>query len=309
MRPARRVARHRASSDIPPRNHAEFAALNIPPTSSPRRCHRRCGHSVDWRRSYALGFRSRLGRLRYWRAVLRDRHGRRYNKASLPRLWPCILVDRRGRARELRFLRHSLLFRKRSGGITSRCCEQARVASGMLCSSYAGHARRVARHRTSSVMPPDRPLGPAPLIYASAPGLSPRPKSLLEVIGLHYVAGLGATTLLSVFLLLLPVGHDYPVTSACGGTFVVVIQWALVALPAVLRQLIFRQLLVERRTRVTVACGATGGVLVFGIPYLLRNLATSDAVSACVTLVPLCVYPVVISFVVFRRGSLPTQAA
>lgn len=152
-------------------------------------------------------------------------------------------------------------------------------------------------------MPPDPSDGPAPLAYASASTLSRRPKSLLQVTGFHYVAGLGATTLLAVFLLLLPGGHDYPVTSACGAAFVVVIQWVLVALPATLRRYVVGTALDERGTAITVGCGAIGGAFVFGVPYLLRNIATSDAASACVTLVPLCAFPVAASFVVFRKDT------
>lgn len=132
---------------------------------------------------------------------------------------------------------------------------------------------------------------------------SPRPKSLTETVGLHYVAGLGASTLMAALVLLWHYRSSYPPTLACGGIFVVVIQWALVALPALCRIYLLDQLLVERRTRITVICGLCGGALVFGIPALLANIATGPVAFASMTLLPLRLYPVAVSFLVFRRVS------
>ena len=145
--------------------------------------------------------------------------------------------------------------------------------------------------------------------YAAPAGLSPRPKSLLATVGFHYVAGLGASTLTSALLLLWRYRTDFPVTLACGGTFVVVIQWALVALPALCRRHLFGQLLEERSTRNTVSCCICGGALVFGIPALLANVATGPIASACATLVPLCVYPVAVSSLILRKAAVAVPNA
>jgi hypothetical protein len=150
-------------------------------------------------------------------------------------------------------------------------------------------------------MLPEIPKLPNPLDYAGPAGLSPCPKPLMEVAGFHYVAGIGASTLVSAFVLLSLRGHDYPLTLACGGIFVVVIQWVLVALPAFCRRLLFQHLLVERSTSTTIIGGLVGGALVFGMPFLFAKVTTAPVASACATLIPLCVYPLAISFIVFRQ--------
>jgi hypothetical protein len=150
-------------------------------------------------------------------------------------------------------------------------------------------------------MPPEVPKPPEPLDYASPSGLWPRPKSLMEVAGFHYVAGVGASTLVSAFLLLRLPGHDYPLTLTCGGIFVVVIQWTLVALAAHCRRLLSRELLAERSTSTTIICGVVGGALVFGIPFLIATATTAPVASVFAILVPLCIYPLAVSFVVFLQ--------
>ena len=158
-------------------------------------------------------------------------------------------------------------------------------------------------------MPPDPVENRLPLDYAAAAGLSPRPKSLLATVGFHYVVGLGASALTSALLLLWRYRTDFPVTLAYGGTFVVAIQWALVALPALCRRHLFGQLLEERSTRNTVISGICGGALVFGVPVLLSNVATGPIASACATLMPLCVYPIAVSFLIFRKAAVTAPTA
>lgn len=150
-------------------------------------------------------------------------------------------------------------------------------------------------------MLPEIPKSPEPLNYAGPAGLSRRARPLMEVVGFHYVGGAGASTLVSAFLLLRLPDHDYPLTLACGGIFVVVIQWALVALAAHCRRLFLRQLLEERSPFMTVICGVIGGAVVIGIPFVFAKVTTAPVVSACATLLPLCVYPLAISMVVFRQ--------
>lgn len=142
------------------------------------------------------------------------------------------------------------------------------------------------------------------LRYAAADALFPRRKSLLETTGFHYVSGLGASTLGAALLLLWRYRADYPPTFACGGIFVVVIQWVLVALPALWRGFLLDQPLEERSSRLTVICGLCGGALVFGTPVVIRNIATGPIAVAGATLVPLCIYPVAVSFLIFRRMKL-----
>jgi hypothetical protein len=152
-------------------------------------------------------------------------------------------------------------------------------------------------------LPADLPENQSPFEYASR-ALSSRPKSLLQVTGFHYLLGLGGSTLIGLVLLLLPPIDiaNIPLTVSCGGIPVILIQWGLVALPAFLRRCFFGQILYERSAILTAGCGAVGGLLIFGMPYLLRNIARSDLAYALVTLAPLCVYPILASFVIFRSG-------
>src|SRR4051812_20479319 len=109
--------------------------------------------------------------------------------------------------------------------------------------------------------------------YAHRGGSAPRRKSLLEVTGFHFVVGNGIATLAAVAVLLTRRSHDYPMTTACGGTFVVVIQAGLLTLGAGCRQMLFGRLLEERKTGLTIAAGMLGAVLVFGLPFAVSRLS------------------------------------
>ena len=148
------------------------------------------------------------------------------------------------------------------------------------------------------VMSPEDPAS-SPLEYANRSRLSPRPKSLLQVTGLHFVAGLGVATLIAVALLLTRRSADYPLTTACGGTFVVVIHAGLLALGAGCRQIFSARLLEERKTALTVAAGFVGGVLVFGLPFAVSRFSDNEVVYAASTLLSLCIYPLIASAFLF----------
>jgi hypothetical protein len=150
-------------------------------------------------------------------------------------------------------------------------------------------------------MPEEAPDTPPPLEYARSTGLPPRPKSLFEIAGFHFVAGAGTSTLLAALLILWHRRSDYPPTLACGGIFAGVIQWSLLAFAAACRRYFSGALLYERSTRTTVLAGLIGGALVFAIPMLFEGVATGLAAAICATLIPLCAYPLMISFVVFRQ--------
>jgi hypothetical protein len=130
---------------------------------------------------------------------------------------------------------------------------------------------------------------------------------LLETAGFHYVAGLGVSTIVAALLILWRWRPDFPPTLACGGIFVVLIQWGFVALSEKCRRYMFGHLLEERSPRITFTCGVLGGVMVFGVPLLIAKVTSDQIASVCATLVPLCVYPIVVSFVVLRkvRGTTP----
>jgi hypothetical protein len=154
-------------------------------------------------------------------------------------------------------------------------------------------------------MSPDKPENPA-LEYAHRSSLAPRPKSLLEVTGFHFVAGNGIATLAAVAFLLTRRPYDYPMTTGCGGTFVVVIQAGLLALGAGCRQMFSGRLLDERKTNLTVAAGALGAFLVFGLPFAVSRFSNNEAAYAATTLLMLCVYPLVASAFLFvpSRGGV-----
>jgi hypothetical protein len=150
-------------------------------------------------------------------------------------------------------------------------------------------------------MPPELPKPGLPLEYLTPQGLGRSKRSLLRTVGIHFIAGSGASILIAAFLIMWRQRRDYPPTLACGGTFVVVIQWFLLALPAICRQLLWRQqLLVERSTLGTVVAGLVGGCLVFGVPLLVDRFTSNTAIGIIAAVLPLCVYPTLVSFVVFR---------
>ncbi|HVT90403.1 MAG TPA: hypothetical protein VHD56_16235 [Tepidisphaeraceae bacterium] len=135
--------------------------------------------------------------------------------------------------------------------------------------------------------------------YANGSGLAPRPKSLLEITGFHFVVGLGIATVLSVTLLFMFGSRDYPLTTGCGGTFVVLIEAGLLAVGAACRQAFSGRLLEERKASLTVAAGVLGGALVFGLPIAVSRFSNNEAVYAVSTLLPLCVYPLLATGILF----------
>ena len=145
-------------------------------------------------------------------------------------------------------------------------------------------------------MPSDKPL---PLEYRTRPGR--QRESSLETVGTHFVIGsVGSLAVAIATVLWNP--HFYPLACACGGTFVTVVQWLLLALTTVCRRRISRKSLGERSIRVTVTAGFLGGALVFIVPFaelLGRNDTITDAQDVTLALL-LLAYPVLASFMVFR---------
>jgi hypothetical protein len=161
-----------------------------------------------------------------------------------------------------------------------------------------GAAAASERH---SVMAPEEPESRTPE-YAHRSGWTRRPKSLLEVTGFHFVASNGIATLAAVALLLMRRSHDYPLTTACGGTFVVVIQAGLLAVGAGARQIFSGRLLEARKTSLTLAAGVLGAVLVFGLPFAVSWLSDSEVAYIVATLLTLVFYPLAASAFVFVRS-------
>jgi hypothetical protein len=127
-------------------------------------------------------------------------------------------------------------------------------------------------------------------------------KSLLEVVGFHFVIGAGTSTVVAAFLLLWRIKSNYPFTLACGGTFVIVIQLLFLMIPAIFRRTIFRRLLLERNLWITILIGFAGSAMVFVLPIVIANF-TSDFLSSILgVLIPLVMYPLATSFIVFRCG-------
>jgi hypothetical protein len=139
----------------------------------------------------------------------------------------------------------------------------------------------------------DKPPAEAPFPNSS--------NSLFEVVGLHFVIGSGSSTLIAALLILWRKTSNYPLTLACGGTFVVVIQWSLLVLPAIFRRFICRRILIERSPRATVLAGFLGSAMVFALPIMLDNFNGDSQSSIFAVLIPLVIYPLFASFFIFRR--------
>jgi hypothetical protein len=157
-------------------------------------------------------------------------------------------------------------------------------------------------------MSPEPKQRPIPLNYRTPAPREKPVKSFLERVGIRFVAGCGTSTLIAAILILREpprAGTDYPPTVACGGIFVVLVQWALLAFPATCRPSFDTNLLQERSAFTTFLAGLVGGALTFILPMLSALVSASDVVAGVATLLPLCVYPVVMSFLVFYKPHRP----
>jgi hypothetical protein len=138
---------------------------------------------------------------------------------------------------------------------------------------------------------------PKPLMldYARPVTPLPRRKSALEVMELHYVAGIGVTTIFAATLMMMQISiKNYPMTLACGGWFVVFIHCLMLAFGTIAWESYTTCPAKERNWKRTVVAGTVGAVLVFGLPWAVLCFTDNGVVYAAATLIPLLVYPLVV---------------
>ncbi len=148
-------------------------------------------------------------------------------------------------------------------------------------------------------MSSEEPETPPPLEYATRRTSSPRPPSLLEVTGFHLIAGEGVTLLVLTIVILSRPFNEPSITLGCGGIFVILIQWGLLAMGATCRRVLTGRILEERSATISTIAGVLGGLLIFGLPQVVWYFTRSQAAYASVTLLSLFGFPIVAPTLIF----------
>ncbi len=150
--------------------------------------------------------------------------------------------------------------------------------------------------------PQNRPI---PLSYVERGG--PRPKSMYDRLGLHFVAGVGLVAVVGSSLTFSTraarFGH-YHMVYSCACFPAMLIQLGLLFMSASIREDMAGYYFQERNGWRTLSVGLLSGVLVFGTRYAAQLLELSDRTALLIVFIPLFILPLIYPFFLVRPSTI-----